>query len=259
MPHRKFCISMAETDISKFVLHTDESIREISAMLEEKSHVMPKQEFKHFQQEHGFNYSPYGMLADPSAHMHGVGAIKNSMFDWMHTMVCNGTWNIEIGLLIGKTNLVPERVHAFLEKFRWPSRVSSMSGKRAFLTDNKPNPLSCAASEALSLYSVVRLYMMLEILPGASKAAHGAARCYFSLCEVLDMLMRINNGSVSPNVLQRAIVWHLNSFIDVYGEIEMHPKHHYMLHLPQMLWQHGMLIACFVHERKHKESKRHAS
>ena len=97
------------------------------------------------------NYSPYGMLADPSAHMHLVGAIKNSMFDWMHTMVCNGTWNIEIALLIGKTNLVPERVHALLEKFRWPSRVSSMSGKRAFLSDNKPNPLSCAASEALPL------------------------------------------------------------------------------------------------------------
>ena len=45
----------------------------------------------------------------------------------------------------------------------------------------------------------------------------------------------------------------------MYGEIEMHPKHHYMLHLPQMLWQHGVLIACFVHEWKHKEIKRYAN
>ena len=36
------------------------------------------------------------------------------------------------------------------------------------------------------------------------------------------------------------------------------PKHHFMLHLPRQLKRFAFLIACFVHERKHKIAKRWA-
>lgn len=37
------------------------------------------------------------------------------------------------------------------------------------------------------------------------------------------------------------------------------PKHHYSLHLPSQCAQHETLVSCWVHERKHKEIKRHAN
>ena len=51
---------------------------------------------------------------------------------------------------------------------------------------------------------------------------------------------------------------HLAWYAFAYGEDKCRPKHHYSTHLPTMLGLHGMLIACFVHERHHKYIKRHA-
>lgn len=34
--------------------------------------------------------------------------------------------------------------------------------------------------------------------------------------------------------------------------LKVHPKHHYGLHLPGQLARCGVLLSCFVHERKHR-------
>ena len=43
-----------------------------------------------------------------------------------------------------------------------------------------------------------------------------------------------------------------------YGYTLFVPKHHFMLHIPRQLARFGFLVACFVHERKHKIAKRWA-
>ena len=52
---------------------------------------------------------------------------------------------------------------------------------------------------------------------------------------------------------------HTCYYKSAYGEDSMIPKFHFSLHLPSMLRAHGLLVACFVHERKHKEVKRVAN
>ena len=39
----------------------------------------------------------------------------------------------------------------------------------------------------------------------------------------------------------------------------MVPKAHYALHMGEQLKAHGLLLTCFVHERRHKECKRFAN
>ena len=38
----------------------------------------------------------------------------------------------------------------------------------------------------------------------------------------------------------------------------MHPKFHWLVHLPQYLQRWGVLLSCFVHERRHRILKRYA-
>lgn len=45
-------------------------------------------------------------------------------------------------------------------------------------------------------------------------------------------------------------------FQAIYGTDSYVPKHHFSVHLPSLMELHGMLISCFVHERRHKITKR---
>ena len=49
---------------------------------------------------------------------------------------------------------------------------------------------------------------------------------------------------------------HLHLIQLAYGAGAWKPKMHMSLHLPDHLGQHGMLLSCFVHERRHKTIKR---
>ncbi len=84
-----------------------------------------------------------------------------------------------------------------------------------------------------------------------------AIACFKDLCDVIDMLKcAATPGKVSPKRLHKAILKHLKKFQEVYGLEAWVPKFHLSLHLPQMLQQFDVLLACFVMERKHKEVKR---
>ena len=51
---------------------------------------------------------------------------------------------------------------------------------------------------------------------------------------------------------------HCAAHVVAYGYTIFVPKHHFMLHIPEQLARFAFLIACFVHERKHKIAKRWA-
>ena len=80
-----------------------------------------------------------------------------------------------------------------------------------------------------------------------------------ALCWVLALLMQIQTAKdVSPNALHTAIIDHLTAHQKAYGELLWKPKHHYVTHLADSLAHHGVLLACFLMERKHKVLKRMA-
>jgi hypothetical protein len=63
--------------------------------------------------------------------------------------------------------------------------------------------------------------------------------------------------AVAPDVLLAAITAHLVLYKAAYGAESMRPKHHYVLHLPQMLLWFGFLLSTMTQERKHRIVKRY--
>ena len=82
------------------------------------------------------------------------------------------------------------------------------------------------------------------------------ASSFLLLCRILDLLSMIGKDvQVDAVTLEGLIQRHLTAFKNAHGEDELVPKFHYALHLPPLLRQHGLLISCWTHERKHKSLK----
>ena len=86
------------------------------------------------------------------------------------------------------------------------------------------------------------------------------ASSFLLLCRILDLLSMIGKDvQVDAVTLEGLIQRHLTAFRNAHGEDELVPKFHYALHLPPLLRQHGLLISCWTHERKHKSIKLYAN
>ena len=76
-----------------------------------------------------------------------------------------------------------------------------------------------------------------------------------SMLAVLEVVMLLQSSktcTVTPPELSAAIEKHLKLHWASWGELHCRPKHHYALHLADMLERFGYLLASFVHERKHR-------
>ena len=78
-----------------------------------------------------------------------------------------------------------------------------------------------------------------------------------AVLKALMMLQAVRIGEISADELMVAIATHLNLYRDAYGEDLLRPKHHYALHLPDMLARFGFLLSTFTHERKHRVVKKY--
>ena len=84
-----------------------------------------------------------------------------------------------------------------------------------------------------------------------------AVECFYALCDAMDLLrLCCTPDVVTADQLHTALIKHLRKYKSCYGLSSWFPKCHLATHLATMLHEFGRLIACFVHERKHKEIKR---
>ena len=252
-------VSAAETDISKFSIHTDESLRATVRMLETQKGILRPGAFDKLEKSVGINYRPDGLLCDPA--FASLTPITSTLYDWMHCYVVGGVFNVEVGHLMNclAANGVSNRdVQSFFETLTFPRSLSSrgVTGKLAFKKKiDAGDHFKCSASEALSIYAPLRFFLM-SIACDQGSDLQKAITSFFCLASVLDHLRKTMKGEIDANNLLELIVKHTCYFKSAYGEDSMIPKFHFCLHLPSMLSTHGLLIACFVHERKHKEVKR---
>ena len=99
-------------------------------------------------------------------------------------------------------------------------------------------------------WPVVRKWLEDVIKPKNICPAHAAS---LLLCiAVMDLLLQVNTGCISPAMLADAMARHYAAHVVAYGYTIFVPKHHFMLHIPRQLARFGFLIACFVHERNTK-------
>ena len=121
------------------------------------------------------------------------------------------------------------RLETFLQSFQWPKQFQGSRPQNLFSKREQYEPLKGSASELLSAYNVIRVFLLLFVAqqyPGLQKAL----ACFFKLCEVLDLLVSINRGAtVRPSLLKAAVKSHLDSFLEHYSEAYWVPKCHMAL------------------------------
>ena len=132
-----------------------------------------------------------------------------------------------------------------------------MTGKNLF--KKKVSDFKCSASEGLACFPVLRAFLQTVYHRIRSAPARSCAQCFFALCEVLDLLQVSATGQLNAGVLDAALRKHFQLYLGAYGAEAVLPKGHFALHLPDSLRRHGLLLSCFVHERRHKEVKRFAN
>ena len=253
-------VDSTNLDLSLVEFHSDASIRDIMRFLKEKKDSCTKNDFQKTQQFTGWNYNERGALL---CQLIDLKPASSLMWDWMHTYVSNGVWNVEVGLLLSKLKahgLSQQDLHKELQNFVWPSHLASSgaTGKNLFKKEQHGD-VSCDASQALSLYGALRFILIERRRLGDLQELDLEITSYMSLCKVLDLLQDLKRQTVQASSLEYAILAHLQSFLDAYGSAKFHPKHHYATHLGRMYAFHRLLVPCFALERKHKEVKRYAT
>jgi hypothetical protein len=257
-----FLIPLTELDPSRFCCHTNNSIRDAALTLSAAEPNMNKTAFNQLQQTLGLNHCPTGLLW--STENEPTLPFSSVMFDWMHIYLVSGIFQIEMSLLLAL--LTPLRIthvdlHRWCSSFSFPKRLESKSASKNVF-EKKPNAgdFKCSASDGLSIYGLVRLFLMRQFPHAPSNEIKLACSSFYLLCNVLDLLTKISHGENVPELhLLTAITSHLKAFKLVHGEDPFVPKFHMAIHLPSMMAHHKLLLSCFVHERKHKELKRYGS
>ena len=128
--------------------------------------------------------------------------------------------------------------------------MSHLFSEQANRNNAKKGAFTCTGSEFLTIAPVVLRYFKNVVQPRGLLAKEVASM--IAALEVVELLQATRTGSVSPEQLSRAIFKHLDLCLASYGEEFCKPKHHYSMHLPDMLRRFGYLLSTFVQERKHR-------
>ena len=160
-----------------------------------------------------------------------------------------------MGVLKKDCKIQQSELHDFLNAFCWPSNSASHSSTgRNIFRKKQEDVIKCSASEGLGAYSIIRAFLTLKQASLSSIALQ--VKSYLALAEVLDVLLALRKGITTPANLERCITAFVKAHSRAWGSTLWVPKHHYLMHLPEMYESQQVVAGCFVHERKHRVAKR---
>ena len=248
---------------------TDDEILNTVRRLAAYKQTDTKKVFLLRQQAFGFRHEPHNMLLDDSL----AGILKPAsqfMHDWMHGWVANGVFNTTFYLVLetleaeGLTDIY-ERMGNYFSTLHFPARTklayAALFSAKHRDSNRKAQTFKCSASEALGIYPVFAHYLKVAVLrnPECTEKLTNACKAFVSLESCLDALQSIPYGNVDANEFRILT----NSFLDLMlinnWKDWLHPKFHWVVHLPRELEFFGFLVTCWVHERKHKVVKQYAT
>ncbi|CAE7280048.1 unnamed protein product [Symbiodinium sp. CCMP2592] len=253
-------LSSTCTDFTKFRLHTKQSVGEIMRYLSSQHGTVSQKDFQTMEKALGYNYMPGGLLMSNVGH----NIPEMIMFDWFHIYLVHGVAGNEVGVLLGRlrdSGFPEQQIHDFVQSFHWPVQFAGADAKSVLAKkrEDKTAPVKAEASELLNFLPVLQLFLILFVWRDADDSLKSCCHGFFTLCKILRMLRKATQGGLDPAALRGAIKEHCELYLANYGAEYWVPKNHMTMHLPEFLSRHGLLLSCFVHERKHKLVKRFAN
>ena len=244
---------------------TDEDIKDTCRRLAACQHTLSREHFLLRQQAVGFTYQPYGMLWDTSLDTI-VQPISQYVHDWMHACFVKGVFNtIFFRLLVALQGAMDIYSHlaGYVATWEWPRGVAGSSHFARLFSDKckesnrRAKTFKCSASEGLSLYALIAVWLMA--VPLAAGVCVSECKAFLALSDVLDLLSSVAWGNVTPIALKAAVAMFLQACLAAGWARFMHSKFHWLIHFPYHLMRFGFLPTCWVHERKHRVAKRYAT
>lgn len=250
--------------VELFDLASNEDIWEKADMLTASRSRARRAEHEQLQMRLGLTDNPEGLLwaLDLRAFVRPASAVT---FDSMHCLVSNGIAQNETALLLDclrSKGVVWRHLREFVAS-NW--KVCSALGSPKTLQDcfsgaretafRKEAAFKSGASEMLLVAPVIQYFLHRVV---GAPTIPDQADSFDKLCHVLRLVSHIKLGGHAADELAEALKSHALAFAKAYPEAACKPKNHYVQHVPGQVRRDGMLLDCFVGERKHGSLKRHA-
>jgi len=189
------------------------------------------------------------------------------LYDWMHCIFVAGVFNRHMGQLLyflSGLNITYQTIHTYMELYRWPKRVGSLTGKASFTgsraTSNAAARLfKCSASEGLSTIYVMAQYVRAGVARSPDWLTRAHAMCFLMLFNIVFLIEASSRVHVDASLLEASVDTYLRLYLSLYGSKSMIIKFHWLHHFPVFLRRWGRLPSCFALERKHRIPKRYAN
>ena len=212
----------------------------------------------------GFRHEPHNLLNDTA--LDGVlKPVEQFVHDWMHGLLVNGCCNTVTFLVLDalyRCGLkdIYTRLQGYADLWTTPARVTCARMGNLFIekrtkASRKAKTFKATASECLSVYPILALFVLSVVVPSGKCMAE--CKAFLASADLVDMLSAVPLGIVTPEMLKAAVSAFLEACVSAGWTQHTHPKFHWCIHLPQHLATVGMLVTCWVHERKHRCLKRY--
>jgi len=254
-------VPISELDVTLFEPHDDTTLVANAKYVHEQYSVLTNNDkFEKLQTALGITYNPNGVLLCETLEF----KLSIVAFDYQHVYFVNGVFNLEAGKLLdmlkkekGDRKVTYAHIDSFFKDgWVWPFHHRAGRDVLESRSSDGGN-LSCSASECLGCFALLMTFLSLRVFDDARDDVKAACCSYYALCRVVVLLTMTTRGYVAADALMDAIQQHLKLHQSAYGYAHWKPKMHWCLHLPAQLRMFGFLVACFTHERKHKEIKRY--
>ena len=246
-------------DRRAFEYQTNDDIYRIVDRLKHTRTNGTRAQLEREEQVFGVPFVEGGLLFDGQSRML-VRPVDHYIRDPMHVLLSGGVASAHTAVLIASLHAIlpgaRAQAQAFVGCFVMPKargrNPSSLLDDKRVMDDH----MRCFASELLGLAPLLLAFLQDAIVPRGLLVDN--VRCYSLLVRILQICtMGARRGASFVDELRRCIDEHHALYKRLYPNA-IKPKWHHMLHTPEDVTDIGLLLSCFVTERKHKTVKRAA-
>ena len=194
-----------------------------------------------------------------------VNPVSMYMHDIQHCVFTSGVFNSLVyvfleTLWLGKVKNVYVAMRQMLDGVHWPASMGWDRGLQDVFSDSRVTAwraakhVKCSAGAAMALYPLVVYFAQSVISPDWPNQVN----CLVRFANLADLLCDLAYGQVTEALLRVAVNDFLESCVAAGWRLFMHPKYHWLIHIPREYGRRNFSMTCFALERKHKQPKAYA-
>ena len=235
---------------------SNNDIYQIADRLQHTSTHRTRTQLEHEEKAFGISYIPGGLLFDN--HIRGLlHPVDHYIRDPQHVLLSGGVAGTHMARLLATLGTeIRRQLQAYVACFQMPKAAGK--NPSSLLDDKRveDDHMRCFAGELLDLAPLVMAFLEDALVPKNLFPDH--THCFSLLVRILQICTSGPRRAASNvDELQRTIDNHHEMYKRLYPEW-IKPKWHQMLHIPEDVKDLGLMLSCFVTERKHRSIKRAA-